>query len=479
MDRQVQWLTGLQQVTGLVASRVSLEDLYLLIFEQVARILPVTGFWIGLYNAKENRLIRVLSVEAQGGRYRFQGGEAEEEISGTIWERALRMREPILINRRLSDVPTPVAREEKDGGTRRRPSSVMFVPMLVGEQVVGVMSAESSTPSAYDEEALDMLNTVANQAALAIENARLLDRLNRQIVETNKANRLKTQFLANISHEVRTPLNAILGFTRILKRHGDGNLPPDQMENVDRILESAEHLIQLIEDLLDLSRLEVGRMTLVPDAVDVRRLVARVVAEMEPLLQDTENAVEAEFGPDALTVVTDATRVRQILMNLLSNAMKFTRSGRIVVRMGRPSSVVPEESGWQYFGPIGEGIPSDRALEAGLAETVGSGPYFFLEVSDTGVGMNAEVVAELFGEFRQGSVGDSRLYGGTGLGLSIVQRIAGLMRGIIWVKTSPGKGSTFRVLLQELLARPPSPPMAGRETGEKESGDEPTNYPAR
>ncbi len=474
MDRQVQWLTGLQQVTGLVASRVSLEDLYRLIFEQVARILPVSGFWIGLYDAKENSLMRVLSVDAQGGRYRFQGGDAEEGIEGTVWARAVRMREPILINRRLPAVP-----QDEGGEERRRASSVMIVPMLVGEQVVGVMSAESFTPSAYDEEALDVLNTVANQAALAIENARLLDRLNRQIVETNKANRLKTQFLANISHEVRTPLNAILGFTRILKRHGDGYLPPDQMENVDRILESTEHLMQLIEDLLDLSRLEVGRMTLAPDAVDVRRLVARAMAEMEPLIEDTGNQVEAEIGPDALTVVTDATRVRQILLNLLSNAVKFTHGGRIVVRTGRPSSLVPEEAGWQYFGPVGKGIPGERALGAGSAPGLEKVPYFFLEVSDTGVGMNAGVVADLFGEFQQGSVGDSRLYGGTGLGLSIVQRIAGLMRGIIWVKTSPGEGSTFRVLLQELLGRPPSPAPAGRETHETGSGSEPTGYPAR
>lgn len=505
MKRQVQWLTGLQEVTGLLASRLSPDELYRLIFEQVARILSVGGFSINLYDEESNKIERVLIVDTVEGHYRFRPREPWKGVDGTIWDRVVKTREPILINRATRG-PLGPGRDAREWGrdTREIPrgtrnwaadtresardtraieegaddsrveghapaASLMFAPMMIGDQIVGVMSAQSATPSAYDQETLDLLSTVANQAALAIENARLLDRLNRQIQETQKANRLKSQFIANISHEVRTPLNSIIGFTRIVKRRGAVSLPEQQVKNLDYVLESADHLLRLISDLLDLSRLEAGRLQVRAESVNLIRLVAGTVAEMEPLLEQSGNPISIDLEEGMGPVRTDPTRVRQILVNLLSNAIKFSNQSPIRIAAGRPSSSRPEGEGWRLFAPpgrTGSGTPPPTPPPVTPPESrdpVGElSRCFFIEVADQGVGIDSSALPELFEEFSQASSGDNRLHTGSGLGLAIVRRLADLMNGSVWVKTSPGAGSTFRVVLEELSPnRTPTPPATG------------------
>jgi len=446
-QRQVEWLTAIQQVTGVLASQLSPADLYHLIFSEISRILPLDRFAIHLLDDSGRNAERALVAENSAGQWRFLPPQPPMPVSGEVWQRAIWTREPILLNR-------PAAAAAPAAGAFF--VSEMHAPMLLGERVIGVMEAQSATPAAYDQEALDLLATVANQAALTIENARLLYRLNRQIHETEKANRYKSQFIANISHEIRTPLNSIIGFTRIVKRRAQGALPAQQAQNLDYVLESARHLLRIIDELLDLSRLEAGRITIEADEVDLRRLVAQVMAELEPQAHQNNNRMEVDLIDPGETVMTDPTRVRQILFNLLSNALKFTKNGVIRVAAGRSRGIHP---------PVGEGWivlkgsqesdtpPCAEAGEnAAQAQETRPRACFFLEVADTGVGMRPDMVAEMFEEFRQASAGDRRKYSGAGLGLSIVRRITEMMNGTVWVKTAPDQGSGFRVTLAEMRA---------------------------
>lgn len=455
-QRQIHWLTALQNVTGLLAVQLSLDHLYQLIFQQISQILPVAGFSINLYHESTRELERVLMAQSTGGSFRFLPREPRLPIANTLWERVIHSREPYLINRSLPGTgqrrarelrpPTPIASAEAS-----QPVSLMYAPMIVADRVIGVLTAESFTPSAYDQDTLDLLFTVAGQAALAIENMRLLERLNRQIIETQRANQLKSQFVANISHEVRTPLNAILGFTRIVRRKCADTLAPQQRQNLDYVLESAEHLLRLINELLDLSRLEAGRLTLTPEEVDLRRLISGVIAEVEPMLIETDNRIVLDLPREHLRVCTDPTRIRQILFNLLSNAVKFTRSGQICIRAGQTESpdFGEEKEYWHRIAPMAKPATHTGTTETLAANMTQSDSYFFLEVSDSGQGIEPNFLPELFQEFRQGSSGDARSHSGTGLGLPIVQKLVETMAGTISVKSSPGEGSTFRVVLRQ------------------------------
>lgn len=497
--RQIQWLTALQHLTGIIASQQTLSDLYRGMFEQISQILPLDRFYISLYDADLRTVQHALIAEASAeGEYRYLPSEPAVSIAGTIWERVVGTCEPILVNlmpRNQRGEPRMMRSATPRPTARRDTVSLMYAPMMVGPRVIGIMAAHSFSPMSYDEDTLDVLSSIANQAALAIDNARLLERLTLQITETEKANRLKSQFVANISHEVRTPLNSILGFTRIVKRQGAQVLPPQQVQNLEYVLQSAQHLQRLIDELLDLSRLEAGRLMLAADDVDLKGLVTQVIQEVQPTISESQCRVSTELPEEAVVVVTDPTRVRQILINLLSNASKFARGGHISVSAGLHHDSTTMTDDWQVIldrsaypvvtklsagttgfvagapggnvgavvgavpvsaprtgsGLIGGATPIPVAMRNAPAGSGTRPRRFFVEVADDGKGMSQASVKELFQEFRQEESGDARAQGGVGLGLAIVLRLADLMRGAIWVRTNPGQGSCFRVILSELL----------------------------
>ena len=240
-----------------------------------------------------------------------------------------------------------------------------------------------------------------------------LEDANRQIQE---ANRLKSEFLANMSHELRTPMNAIVGFTKIVHRRARGSLDDKQVDNLEKVLESSEILMNLINDILDLSKIEAGRLEIERERLSMRDLVGGCVSTIGPLVKDGV-AVTTDIDPGVDVIYSDATRIRQILINLLSNAAKFTDSGTISVSL-RPSG--------------------DEQIE--------------LAVADSGIGIPAAALEQIFDEFRQVDGTTTRKYGGTGLGLSISQKLAGMLGGDIRVDSEEGKGSTFTVTLAAQLA---------------------------
>jgi signal transduction histidine kinase len=227
----------------------------------------------------------------------------------------------------------------------------------------------------------------------------------------DEANKAKSAFLANMSHELRTPLNAILGYSEMLWEEWEDLGHDEFVTDIKKIHQAGEHLLALINDVLDLSKIEAGRMTIFREDVDVRELIEGVVSTIQPLVDKNENRLVVECGEDVGAIYTDMTKVRQTLFNLLSNASKFTEKGQVTLRAERERV---DESDWLH-----------------------------VAVSDTGIGMTPAQVKRLFQAFSQADNSTSRKYGGTGLGLAISRRFCRMLGGDLTVTSEEGQGSTF------------------------------------
>lgn len=248
--------------------------------------------------------------------------------------------------------------------------------------------------------------------------------------ELARANRAKAEFLANVSHELRTPLAAIVGFVDLLRDGSYGELGPRMIAPVERIQASAEHLQGLVDQVLDLARLSAGRLDIHREPLSLRAFVIDVASEIEPLVIEKGLALSLQVPATMPKLSTDPTHLRQILVNLLGNAVKFTTAGGITVR----ASFVPDGAVTRYM----RSAATRPLLAAG-------GSWVALQVVDTGIGIAERDLARIFEEFEQvspGSRGDSERRG-TGLGLSISRRLARLLGGDITVDSVPGEGSTF------------------------------------
>jgi signal transduction histidine kinase len=293
--------------------------------------------------------------------------------------------------------------------------ALLAVPLLREAHILGGLVVNRKAPGEFPADVIDLLATFATQSALAIQNARLFREIEDKGRQLEIASRHKSQFLTNMSHELRTPLNAIIGVTEMLLEDARAFGQEDQIEPHERILRAGKHLLALINDILDLSKIEAGKMELHLESFAIAPLVEDVVTTIRPLAEKNGNRVVVECPVDPGAMRADATRVRQALLNLASNASKFTERGLVTVTVGRRRG---DGRDWITFA-----------------------------VSDTGIGMTAEQMARLFEEFTQADASTTRKYGGTGLGLAISRRFCRMMGGDITVESAPGRGSTFTIHL--------------------------------
>lgn len=286
------------------------------------------------------------------------------------------------------------------------------IPLRVGSRTIGALDIQSTSPNAFSEDDAAVLQTLADQIAIAIDNARSYELSMQAVKEMREADRLKSQFLANMSHELRTPLNSIIGFSRVILKGIDGPTTDLQQQDLLAIHNSGQHLLGLINDILDLSRIEAGKMELTFDEVNLTELIASVMSTVTGLVKDKPITLHRDLPANLPTVRADAMRIRQILLNLLSNAAKFTDEGSIIVRASVKDS------------PTGH-------------------PEITVMVTDTGPGISLEDQKKLFQPFSQVDASPTRKSGGSGLGLSISNHLIQMHGGRIGVESAAGAGSTF------------------------------------
>jgi len=317
----------------------------------------------------------------------------------------------------IADIAVPGAYESrlKDALVRTGHRALLAVPLLREGHVMGSLIVFRKTAGGFGPDVVNLLQTFATQSALAIQNARLFREIEEKGRQLEIASKHKSQFLANMSHELRTPMNAIIGVTEMLLEDAQALGQEDQIEPHERILRAGKHLLALINDILDLSKIEAGRMELHLESFAIAPLVEDVMTTIRPLAEKNGNQVVLECPADLGMMRADAMRVRQALLNLASNAGKFTERGLVTVAVARRRD---DGHDWVTFA-----------------------------VSDTGIGMTAEQMAKLFEEFTQADASTTRRYGGTGLGLAISRRFCRMMGGDIAVASTPGAGSTFTIRL--------------------------------
>jgi len=365
-------------------------------------------------------------------------GMSAERVAG-LRERRVRLGETHLGRAAVERAPVYVDDVQQDptlsgpdrGGLLEGIHAVLAVPLLREDKVVGGLVIRRRTVGGFAPTIPALLQTFADQAVLAIEHARLFQELaargeeaRRARDEAEEASRTKSSFLANMSHELRTPLNAIIGLTELLCDNAARFGTEKALEPLRRVLRAGRHLLSLINDILDLSKIEAGKMDLTLESVAIQPVVEEVLGTARPLAEQNKNAIELGCPEGIGSVHADNMRLRQILLNLLSNACKFTKDGAVRLRIARA-----EEAGQHWV---------DFA------------------VSDTGIGMTEEQLGRLFQEFTQADASTTRQFGGTGLGLAISRRLCRLMGGDITVTSTPGEGSTFTVRLPT-EAGPPLP----------------------
>ena len=306
--------------------------------------------------------------------------------------------------------PTPVNDTILRAGYRAR----LLVPLVRSGEVVGALVVRRKTPGEFRASTVDLLKTFAAQSVLAIQNARLFGEIEEKSRQLAEASQHKSQFVSSVSHELRTPLNAIIGLTEMMVTNAARFGTEKALEPLQRVNRAGQHLLGLINQVLDLSKIEAGKLELNPQTVQLAPLIDEVIGTARQLAEQNKNRLVVEAQENLGTLTVDPMRLRQILLNLLSNACKFTKEGEVALRGRRVSN---------------------------------GGHWIELSVSDTGIGMTPEQQAKLFEEFTQADATTAQRFGGTGLGLAITRKLARMMGGDVTVTSEPGKGSVFTVRL--------------------------------
>jgi GAF domain-containing protein/CheY-like chemotaxis protein len=435
LTRSVERLTALGEVGRAVTSTLDLDTVLRTIVSHAVQLTGTDGGSIYEYDAaaEEFEIRATLNVEDE--IVQAQRSIRPRRGEGVVG-RIANTRDVV----EVTDITAEgaYASRLRDTLLRAGVRSLLGVPLLREDEVIGGLVVTRREAGAFAPETIELLRTFAVQSALAIQNARLFREIGDKSRQLEVADRHKSEFLANMSHELRTPLNAIIGYSEMLQEDA-ADLGAEQFaDDLRKINAAGKHLLELINAVLDLSKIEAGRMELYLETFDVAALVRDIVAVIQPLAVKNGNRLQVDC-PDAIgTMRADLTKVRQALFNLLSNACKFTERGTVSLAVAR------EPADWIAF-----------------------------SVTDTGIGLRPEQIARLFEAFSQADAATTRRYGGTGLGLALSRRLCRMMGGDVTVASEAGRGSTFTVRLPARVAEtsePVAPATSAVETGPATAG---------
>jgi signal transduction histidine kinase/DNA-binding response OmpR family regulator len=411
LARSVEELQALGEVGRAVGSSLDLDTVLVTIVTHAVRLTRADAGTIyefdqtaGVFEPRANYGMSDEMVEAlRNSRIR---------IGETVIGQCAVQRAPVEIPDVESEQDYPLRALLLEAGMR----ALLTVPLLRNDAVIGALIIRRRAPGHFPPAVVTLLQAFAAQSVLAIQNARLFHEVEVKGRQLEVASQLKSQFLANMSHELRTPLNAIIGYSDMLLEDAENGGNEAAASDLRKIKDAGKHLLQLIDNILDLSKIEAGKMTLYLETFEVRPLVEMVCETVKTMVAGNGNRLRVECADDVGTMHSDMTKIRQTLLNLLSNACKFTKNGVIALSARR-------EPGWMVF-----------------------------EVSDTGIGMAAEQQAKLFEAFVQADASTTRAYGGTGLGLAISRSFCRQLGGDIMLASERGKGTTFTVRLPTATA---------------------------
>jgi len=410
LTRSVGELRALGEVGQAISSTLDLETVLSTIVSRAVELSGLDGGVVFEYDERAEEFVQRVATETGGGALaearrstRIRKGE------GVLGRTAITL-EPV----QVADITVPGAHESRlrenliESGIR----AVLAVPMVREGRLIGCLGVTRNHPGAFPAETIELLRTFATQSALAIQNARLFQEIADKSRQLEAASRHKSEFLANMSHELRTPLNAVIGFSEVLIQRMFGELNDKQEEYLKDIYASGQHLLSLINDILDLSKVEAGRMELAPAPFHLPTTLENAVTLVRERASRHGITLQLDIDPRLGELVGDERKVKQVLLNLLSNAVKFTPdAGRISLKAGRTDGVVE------------------------------------VAVTDTGIGIAPEDQAAIFEEFRQVGSDETRKQEGTGLGLTLAKKFVELHGGRIWVESEVGRGATFTFTL--------------------------------
>jgi signal transduction histidine kinase/putative methionine-R-sulfoxide reductase with GAF domain len=396
---RAQELIFLNQIQSSISSILDVKQLAKVTYQQVGRLLDTTIFIMAQFDNETNEFITILAIKEN----------VEREIPTYILEPSEPLYEFFQENLPvITDAASPLLSSMPILADAQ---SGLWVPLQRENTPSGLICALSLQPRVYHESDGQLLRSIATQASLAIENASLFERIQENIEELRQLDDMKTLFLANMSHELRTPLNSIIGFSRVILKGIDGPLTPEQEEDLTSIYNNGQHLLNLINEILDMAKIEAGKMNLSFEEVDLGEAAKSTLTNIRSLIKPNVELI-SDIESDLPPIEADPIRIRQILINLLSNAAKFTEEGYIAIKVTR------------------------------LDEN-----HLQVTVTDTGLGIAKEDMDKLFKAFEQADNSTTRTAGGTGLGLPITLWLVRMHNGTISLDTEFGKGTTFYVQL--------------------------------
>jgi signal transduction histidine kinase/FixJ family two-component response regulator len=406
--RHLDRIRALHEIGTAIASSLELDTILKVLLEKIEMFLPFAAVTTVRLLNRQTREMESLACRG------FDEREWKSPERKTLARRARQVAEtkaPLAIRDIQKEPPTSY----QDLHRKHALISYLGVPLIVENEILGVLGLYTKEERDFNSGEIEFLNTLAGQAAIAINKAQLYEQSRRQAAELEMANKVKDEFLSVMSHELRTPLSVVMGYTGMIKEKLLGEINTRQEYALQKVLSRANDQLYMINAIMQTTQLEARMIELERHLVNLSELVARLRSDYELTHKKSEVQIVWDYPSDPVPIVTDGAKLTQILQNLLDNALKFTDRGSVTV-----SLCVAEEK---------------------------KGKWVELKVADTGIGIAREQIPRVFEKFYQCDSSETRLYGGVGLGLYIAQKFTELLRGTIDVQTEPGKGSTFTVRL--------------------------------